>query len=238
VAPTFHRHNYIDRKHCKLDIDFLQVAVIQKLQDFYLQLTDVDTGAKSEIKIPYQQLDINSISCNVPAPPQLLLDWLGTCGKDEQIAILKMREKILSFDVQVSEEIEAKRTIRYLGKGKSIAELIFHRQLNKPIAFIWLPTPSSLRFDNKKQVIGRMRLWIDNANVTHAGHISKGFGRMKLESEWEAMPRDKRPSGLLHSYSHKSFSPVSISFYEKLIENPASLMSLADLALKNWLARL
>jgi RecB family endonuclease NucS len=27
LAPTFHRHNYIDRMHCKLDIDFLQVEI-------------------------------------------------------------------------------------------------------------------------------------------------------------------------------------------------------------------
>ncbi|OKH53929.1 recombinase RecB [Calothrix sp. HK-06] len=239
LAPTFHRHNYIDCKHCKLDIDFVQITVVEKSQDFYLHLIDVDTNVSTEIQIPYQKLDINSTCSNIEAPSQLLLDWLGAVPGDEQIAILKMREKILSFDARVTEEIEAKKTIRYQGKGKSIVELCFYRQLNKPIVFMWLPTPSSLLFEGRKQVISRMRLWVMDGNVTHAGHISEGFGRMKLESEWNAMPREKRPLRLFHSCSHKSFSPVRInSFYSKLAYNPASLESLADVALQNWLARI
>jgi RecB family endonuclease NucS len=67
LAPTFHRHNYIDSKYCKLDIDFLQVSVVQKLQDFYLQLINVNTNVTTEIQIPYQELDINSTCSNVKA---------------------------------------------------------------------------------------------------------------------------------------------------------------------------
>ncbi|RUT03204.1 hypothetical protein DSM106972_055120 [Dulcicalothrix desertica PCC 7102] len=146
-------------------------------------------------------------------PPQLLLDWLGTVPGDEQAAILRMREKILGFDTRIKEEIESKKTIRYQGKGKSIAEFCFYRQLNKPIVFVWLPTPRSLVFEHKKQTIARMRLWINNGNVTYAGHISEGLGRMKLESEWDAIPGEKRPSGLIYSLSYKSFSPVDITIY-------------------------
>ncbi len=163
----------------------------------------------------------------------------GAVPADEQMAILKMREKILGFDARITEEIEAKKIIRYQGGGKLIVELCFYRQLNKPIVFMWLPTPSSLLFEGRKQVIGRMRLWITDGNVTHAGHISKGFGRMKLESESDAMPREKRPRSLFHSCSHKSFSPVKVDyFYQKLINNPTSLESLANVALQNWLARI
>jgi RecB family endonuclease NucS len=239
LAPTFHRHNYIDRSYSKLDIDFLQITVTQRSENFYLQLVNVNTNIRYEILIPYQKLDINTIASDIPAPPQLLLDWLGALPGNEQIAILKMRSSVLSFDARVKEEIEAKKTIRYEGVGKSIIELCFYRQMNKPIVFMWLPTPSSLRFENRKQVIGRMGLWIMDGAVTHAGHISKGFGRMKLESEWDAMPREKRPLRLFHSCSHKSFSPVLVSnFYGKLTQNPTSLESLAGLALQNWLNRL
>lgn len=142
----------------------------------------------------------------------------------------------MSFDAPIKEEIEGKKSIRYQGKGKSIAEFCFYRKLNKSIVFIWLPIPSSLVFEHKKQTIGRMRLWIDNGNVTHAGHISEGFGRMKLESEWDAMPREKRPSRLIHSLSYKSFSPVDIKMYYKILtDNPNSLES--DVALQTWLTR-
>ena len=93
-------------------------------------------------------------------------------------------------------------------------------------------------FEHKKQTIGKMRLWINNGNVQNAGHVSEGFGRMKLESEWDAMPREKRPSGLIHSLSYKSFSPVDITmYYNTLTDNPTSLESLADVALQTWLAR-
>lgn len=233
LAPVFHRHNYIDRKYCKLDIDFLQVTVTQRLEDFYLQLIDVDTNVLNEIKIPYQKLDISTTISDVPAPPQLLLDWLGAVSGDEQIAVLKMREKILGFDARITEEIEGKNTIRYKGKNKLIAEIYYYRTKSKPIIFLWLTTPTSW----KKEVIGRLRLWIDGATVTHVGHIPEGMGRMKLQHEWDAMPKDKRPKYMFHSGSSKSFTPVDISHREyKNVSN--SLESLVSLALEKWLIRI
>lgn len=191
LAPTFHRHNYIDRKYCKLDIDFLQITVTQKVEDFYLQFADVDTNVHNEIIIPYQKLNINTTTGNVPAPPQLLLDWLGACSKDEQIAILKMREKILSFDARITEEIEGKNTIRYKGKNKPVAEIYYYRTKSQPIIFLWLPTPSSC--DSDKKLMGRIRLWLHGDKVTDVGHVTEGMGKMRLESEWQSMAPDKRP---------------------------------------------
>ncbi|MEH2212965.1 endonuclease NucS domain-containing protein [Nostoc sp.] len=239
IAPSFHRHNLIDRKHTKLIVDFLQVTVAQINQNFHLQLQDTDTNQTWSIPITYQELDISSTSSNIPDPPQLLLDWLGACTGEEQQAILKLREKILSFDERIKEEIEGKNTIRYgRGKTKPLAEFCFQRKINKPVIFLWLPTPSSLLFAERRQVIGRMRLWMAGSVVTHVGHIPEGFGRMRLQSEWDAMPREKRPRNLYWSLSYKSFSPVVINTYKELIANPDSLESLADLALGKWLARI
>jgi RecB family endonuclease NucS len=233
IAPSFHRHNHIDRKYNLLKIDFLQVAVTRQNQDFYLQLTDFDTSFITEVKIPYQELDITATSSNVLAPPQLLLDWLGSCSGEEQQAVIKMREKILSFDERIKEEIEAKNTIRYgKGKTKPVAELCFQRKTNKPVIFLWLPTPTSWR----KEVIGRLRLWSNGGVVTHVGHIPEGFGRMKLQPEWDAMPQEKRPKYMFHSGSSKSFTPVPIPQGYNNVSN--SLESLVDLALTKWLARI
>ncbi|MBN3961793.1 endonuclease NucS domain-containing protein [Nostoc sp. NMS8] len=239
IAPSFHRHNLIDRKHTKLIVDFLQVTVAQINQNFHLQLQDTDTNQNWSIPITYQELDISSTSSNIPDPPQLLLDWLGACTGEEQQAILKLREKVLGFDGRIKEEIEGKNTIRYgRGKAKPVAELCYQRKINKPVIFLWLPTPSSLLFTQRRQVIGRIRLWMDGSVVTHVGHIPEGFGRMRLQSEWDAMPREKRPRNLYWSLSYKSFSPVVINTYKELIANPDSLESLADLALGKWLARI
>ncbi len=233
IAPSFHRHNLIDCKYNLLDIELLQCAVIRNNQDFQLQLTDIDTNQTWSIPVPYQELDISSLSDNVSDPPQLLLDWLGVCTGSEQQAILNMRSQILSFDERIKEEIEGKKAIRYgRGKTKPVAELCYYRKTNKPVIFLWLPTPTSWR----KEVIGRLRLWLNGSTVTHVGHIPEGFGRMKLQSEWDAMPREKRPKSMFHSGSSKSFTPVPIPQGYNNVSN--TLESLVDLSLEKWLARI
>lgn len=236
LAPVFHRHNYIDRKYCKLDIDFLQVTVTQRLEDFYLQLIDVDTNVLNEIKIPYQKLDISTTISDVPAPPQLLLDWLGAVSGDEQIAILKMRERILGFDARITEEIEGKNIIRYKGKNKPVAEIYYYRTKSQPIIFLWLPTPSSC--DSDKKLMGRIRLWLQGDKVTDVGHITEGMGKMRLESEWQSMAPNKRPG----NYYHRKYSPYHAGIYNKLWQednwDAVVLELLVNLALEKWLIRI
>ncbi|MHC5612377.1 MAG: endonuclease NucS domain-containing protein [Nostoc sp.] len=235
IAPSFHRHNLIDRKHTKLIVDFLQVTIAQIHEDFHLQLQDTDTNQTWSIPIPYQKLDISTISSNISEPPQLLLDWLGACTGEEQQAILKLREKIISFDERIKEEIEGRNTIRYgRGKAKPVAEIYYQRNKSKPIIFMWLPTPTSWR----KEVIGRIRLWLDGSVVTHVGHVPEGMGKMKLESEWKAMPQEKRPG----NYHHNKYSAFQAGTYNKFLQqdfqSTVFLESLADLSLGKWLARI
>ncbi|MBD2255822.1 endonuclease NucS domain-containing protein [Nostoc parmelioides] len=193
IAPSFHKHNLIDRKYNLLKIDLLQVQVLKYDEQFQLKLQDIDDNQTWSIPIPYQELKFSSTSGDIPETPQLLLDWLGACTGEEQQAILKLREKILGFDRRIKEEIEGRSTIRY-GKGKSkpVAELCYQKASRKPVVFLWLPTPTSSRF-GQKELIGRLRLWIDSETVTHIGHVPEGFGRMRLQSEWDAMPRENRP---------------------------------------------
>lgn len=235
AAPCFHRHNLIDRKYNLLKIDLLQVDVLQINQNFNLQLQDIDTNQTWSIPIPYQELNFSTTSQNIPETPQLLLDWLGACTGEEQQAIIKLREKILSFDERIQESIEGRNTIRYgRGKSKPVAEICYHRNTHKPIVFLWLPTPTSWR----KEVIGRLRLWINGETVTHVGHVPEGMSKMKLESEWKAMPREKR----LGNYYHNKYSPFNATIYKRFLqpnsENIITLKSLADLALTKWLARI
>jgi RecB family endonuclease NucS len=233
AAPSFHRHNLIDCKYNLLTIDLLQIQVFKDNQQFQLCLQDISTNQTWSIPISYQELNFSSTKHDISETPQLLLDWLGACSAEEQQAILKLREKILSFDERIKEQIEGRNTIRY-GKGKSkpVAEFCYQRASHKPVVFLWLPTPNS----RQKEVIGRLRLWLEGEIVTHLGHIPEGFGRMKLQSEWDAIPREKRPRNLYWSLSHKSFMPVEISQGYNDVSN--SLESLADLALTKWLTRI
>jgi RecB family endonuclease NucS len=233
IAPSFHRHNHIDRKYNLLKLDFLEYSVIQSNRNFQLQLTNIDTAQNLSINIPYQEIDFSKLSQDIPEPPQKLLDWLGSCSGEEQLAIIKMREKILSFDERIKETVEGRNTIRYgKGKTKAVAEICYQQSSSKPIIFLWLPTPTS----RQKEVIGRLRLWLDGSVVTHIGHIASGFGRMKLESEWSAMPREKRPRNMFHSLSSKSFSPIPISQGYK--NTPNNLEALTDSALTKWLHKI
>jgi hypothetical protein len=125
-----------------------------------------------------------------------------------------MREKILSYDARVKEDVEAKKILRYSGKGKIVAEICFDKKANKPVVFLWLPIPSSLQGNSKEQV-SRVRLWIEGACVAHVAHIPNGLGKMKLQSEWDLIPRDKRPV-LMQSLSYKSLIPVPIHWYSSL----------------------
>jgi len=60
IAPSFHRHNYIDRQHSRLVFEFIQVKVTQTEQ-FYLELRFEDEG-KPPVLAPF---------------PTKKWDWLG-----------------------------------------------------------------------------------------------------------------------------------------------------------------
>lgn len=51
VAPSFHRHNWIDRKYHKLSFEFMSFTIRQQQNDVYLQLTDLDTKKVSQVQI-------------------------------------------------------------------------------------------------------------------------------------------------------------------------------------------
>ncbi len=237
LAPTFHRHNYIDRKYNLLKIEFLQVYILQTDGDFHLHLKDIDSTQTWTLPIPYQEINISNSSQNIPAPPAQLLNWLGSCSIEEQQAILNMRVIILSFHPNMQELIESKNTIRYGGKAKMCAELTLERKSNKPIVFLWLPTPSSFRFE-RKEVIGRMRLWINGTSVTNLGHVPEGMGKMKTQTEWDSIPVTKRPRCLMVTLTSKSLIPIPISWYKMSKVTSVSLKSLTELALSRWLARI
>ncbi|MEH2293013.1 hypothetical protein [Nostoc sp.] len=199
-----------------------------------MQLIDIDSNNKYSIPISYQELEISK-SSDIPAPPQILLDWLGNCTGEEQQAILKLREKVLDFDERIKEEIEGKNVIMYgRSKTKPVAEIYYQRSKSKPIIFLWLPTPTSWR----KEVIGRIRLWLDGSVVTHVGHVPEGFGKMKLQSEWDAMPREKRPGNYYHNKYLAFQSGIYNKFLQQDFQSTVFLESLVDLALSKWLTKI
>ena len=237
LAPSFHKHNLIDRQHLNLAIDFLQISILHSGGEFSLQLQDIDTHQSYSLPIPYREPELNDIAVGISPPPSLLLDLIGALTAVEQLAIIEMRAKILGFDPNIAEKMGGKNTIKY-GRGKSrpVAEIYFRRKTSRPIVFLWLPIPHPLLLPNRKLAIGRMRLWSDELGVTHVGHVPEGLGKMKLQTEWEDLPIGKRPR-ILSGYSSQSMTPVQAGVYRNLVQTPGCLGDLTDLALSAWSAR-
>ena len=166
VAPTFHKHNFIDRKYNTLALDFLKFEVLEKNQKFYLQLKSIDEKQVAKLEIPYREIDSAIVGENIPTPPQILLEWLGSYTGEHQEAILKLRKQILSFDERI-QELAAPKSIKY-GKGRKVcAEFCFHRKSKEIVLFLWLRIPNY----QKRQAIGRMQIstsdWSDYLKFAH-----------------------------------------------------------------------
>lgn len=240
IAPSYHRHNVVDSSYSQLNFELLQFSVMKDEDGFHLLLQPLGSEfAPKQYPIPYQEIGVSTVE-GIPEIPELLIKWLGGCTQEEQEGFLGLRSKLLSCSRRMK-EIVGKRVIQYgSGKTKLCAEICFQQKLQKPILFLWLPTPNTyLRSYAKKVVVGRLRIWTDGQTISHVGHVADGFGRMKTNAEWEQMPREKRPH-LLHSLSSKSHTPVEVEGYlhcRHVEEKPDFWNALATLAIEKWLER-
>ena len=181
VTLIFHKHNLIDRKYTNLELEFLQFEVLTNEQKFYFQLKSTDGNQVSQVEIPYREIDLASIGDNIPTPPNLLLEWLGSYSSEKQEAILKIRGHILSFAQRIQEITDIKsiksKSIKYdIGKTKLCAEFSFERKLKKIILFLWLPIPN-----RKRKAISRMQIGTQDWSTYWAfGHIPNGIGKMEI----------------------------------------------------------
>ena len=251
IAPTYHRHNLIDARFSKLDFDLLQFLVKQETEEFYLLLQTLTQEVVQKYRIPYEPIEL-PVLANVPNPPDLLMKWLGGCTKAEQEGFLRLRSKLLSCSQRMKETVE-RSSIQYgSGKTKLCAEICFQPKRQKPVLFLWLPTPStyrSFRWRNatssdldaaKKPAIGRLRIWTDGTTISHVGHVPESFGRMRLESEWNQLPPEKRPKGLIWNMSSRSHTPTEVEGYlgyQQNEEKPNFWDVLTNLAIETWLDR-
>lgn len=240
LAPGYHRHNLIDRQYSKLDFRLWQFSVIEQQAIWSLQLTALDNPQIRTITIPYERPAIE-LDSDVPEPPPLLINWLGGYSRVEQEGILSLRRQLLSGRSNVKEMVERNRICYGSGKTRLCAELIFQPSKQRPVLFLWLPTPASSSRFARKQVIGRLRIWTDERGIAHVGHVAEGLGKMKTKEEWMQLPKEKRPRGITEGLSYKSHTPVEIETYLNLcfrdrggVPQKSTWEILADLALDAW----
>jgi RecB family endonuclease NucS len=240
IAPSYHRHNLIDRDHSRLSFELLEFSVIEDNSTFFFVLNQTGGEASSErIFIPYQPIEAPSCD-EIDAPPELLIKWLGGCTTSEQEEFLQMRHKILACNRRMKEMVD-RRSIRYgSGKTRLCAEILFQQKSQKPVLFLWLPTPNTFLWSgSKKVVVGRLRTWTDGETISHVGHVPKGFGKMRTKSEWEQVPPEKRPH-MMSSLSSKSRTPVESEGYLRRLgisDRELFWVALTDLAIEKWLEK-
>ena len=239
IAPTYHRHNLIDQEHSKLPIALLQFAVLQEQEVFNFRLQTAQQVLLSTYAIPYLPIALPAIA-NVPEPPDLLLMWLGGCTQAEQEGFLRVRSKLLACHPRIKEWVEQKSLHYGSGKSKLCAEILFHQKAQKPILFLWLPTPITYSLSlNRKLMLGRLRLWTEGETISHVGHVPEGWGKMRTKAEWEQLPPEKRPH-MMESMSSRSRTPVEVESYFRCWDaavKPDYWEALSGLAVKHWLER-
>ncbi|OUL34499.1 hypothetical protein BV372_13945 [Nostoc sp. T09] len=159
ICPSFHRHNLIDKKYSKLKFNLFTFCIKYQSNEFYFNLSHVHQQLKTNIaRINYQEVNLqNQVNDNIPDPPRLLLDWLGSLTNTEIENLTKIRHQILSFDCRL-EEIVLNKSIIYASKyGKEkirqCAELCFERKAKKIILFLWLIIPN-----RQNKTIARMQI--------------------------------------------------------------------------------
>lgn len=241
ISPRYHRHNLIDRDHSRLSFELFQFSVMRDETGFHFLLQELGLDViQKKYLIPYQPIEKSSIE-DIPEPPELLIKWLGGCTKEEQEGFLKVRSILLSCNRRMKEIVD-KRAIQYgAGKTKLCAEICFQQKNQKPILFLWLPTPGTYIWrDIKKPIVGRLRVWTNGQTISHVGHIPEGFGKMKTSLEWEQISPEKRPR-MVDSLSSKSCIPVEIEGYlgcRGSTEKPDFWDTLSALAIERWLEKI
>ncbi|NES07786.1 MAG: hypothetical protein F6K22_36360, partial [Okeania sp. SIO2F4] len=127
IAPSFHRHNFIDRKHHQLLFEFMIFEILESANQLNFILKTTGGNLFSKIQIPYPQEKIILAHQPTPdlitisQPPKSLLRMLENESIEKQDIVLKLREKILRFDKSIGEK-STNVTITY-GQKKKDGEL-------------------------------------------------------------------------------------------------------------------
>lgn len=171
IAPSFHRDNFIDRKYHTLNFEFWQFSVISEDEKFYFQIVNIDTEECSILQISQIETQEPGV---IASPPRKLQTMLTQCDDREKSEILNIREKLLNFDVRMSEYSSGGSITYGTQRGnnsKLCAELCTDSQSNI-ILFLWLPYKGG-----KSQRVGRARIWTDwQGHALIEGYVSKGIG--------------------------------------------------------------
>ena len=126
IAPKFHKHSFVDRKHSLLHYQFASFRIMPRdTENLYFQLVDSDTEQVWSLAIPpnFHPLvvsilnDISEPVHEIPPPPKSLRKIIEGTSSQTQTRILTIRERILNFNYSMREVGLTSRTQYGLAKG-------------------------------------------------------------------------------------------------------------------------
>jgi Endonuclease NucS len=137
IAPSFHRHNWIDLKYHKLIFEFYAFNIIQNDEGFHLQLVEQPDKKKTlQIKLPIPEEPEARAQVNT-LPSRVFKNILARCSEQEVRGITQLRESLLS--VSRMEEIPQSGKVLF-GRGTRIcAEVRYIEKRQCAALFLWLP---------------------------------------------------------------------------------------------------
>jgi RecB family endonuclease NucS len=247
VAPTFHRHNFIDQKYNQLNYEFYTFDISQTENKIYFNLNTV-TGNLIAQQMLFYTSDYtfdDSValepSRTLPSSPKTLLRTLDEHFPEKKEEILQLRAKILSFDIRMGETSTAV-TQRYgLKKGNTdiyqsrlCAELYscFYKGNFQGIKFsLWLPFPKGKIFSQRQYCQADKVLM----KICMISYLHKKCWEEVLQISKIIVQRNPKPqvnSG--ESYSLNTY----LWWYSQITGKKShanSLDTLVDLALEEWI---
>ncbi|MEB3278390.1 MAG: endonuclease NucS domain-containing protein [Lyngbya sp.] len=227
LAPSFHRHNLIDRKYNKLKIDFLWFEIRETTNQISFNLKNQSQELIASLKIldlanykvPQTQMQVSLRK--MPKIPKALARMLESQSTEIKNIILNLRERILSFDDLMGEK-STSVTLTY-GRMKQDG------QLCKPTHLLCCGFYQS----NKNQ---NLELFV-YLPYSFAKNVKLNI----LTEDWKIALKAKIPSryssgGKCHSIDIMYY----LKWYEKMTGKSVqsnSIETLVDLALEEWKAR-
>lgn len=240
IKPDFHRHNYIDQTYNKLLIEFWQFEIIQNDKQLKFQIKNQEESTISSAIIPYpQEYILDEITSQptlrlLPRIPKAFEKLLNDRHPSDKDIVLRIREKILSFDERMG-EVSTKVINRYgypqkngsIPITKMCAEF-YSCPINEfyQLKFsLWLPIPNQRYISQNiyQKKTEKILIWAFN----------KENSNLSLNVLRNPDPKSYRPSD---SYSLNQYSKIyKLMTGEELTDK--SLDGLIEIALANWQER-
>lgn len=175
VAPSFHRHNWIDRKYHKLSFEFMSFTVRQQQTEVYLHLTDLNTKKVSQAKIIdvslLKKVKISQINDTIVTTENGDITFTKSLDDILRYYVLVKNAHKLGIPELESSEIERLNNQGYPTKVSKLFKIRVKEQRAKSgFREVSIKVPSSIR-------VGTFVIWVKRNVPTAIQVISPSGGR-------------------------------------------------------------